>query len=141
MRMNFRTDSSHYAELGAEPEKAREWYADQPDVLAEIECTSPAQPGDTWRLTWAGEGEQLSGYAICCPRCKEVHRWTTANNCHEEEVGGLCVHERTTQGGRLGSCWQWTGSAEENRLTAHPSLMSNACGWHGWLRDGELTEA
>lgn len=139
--MNFRTDSAHYAELATNPAKVREWYGDQPDIMAEIEKTPPAQPGDTWRLHWAGEGDMLAGYAICCPKCREVHRWTSANNCHEQEVDGLCIHERSTNGGQLGSCWQWTGSAEDNHLTASPSLQIHTCGWHGWLRDGELTEA
>jgi hypothetical protein len=61
MRMNFRTDSSIYAELAGQQEKARELYADNPNILAEIERTPPAAPGDTWRMLWAGEGDALAG--------------------------------------------------------------------------------
>jgi hypothetical protein len=142
VKIRFRNDSPHYAELAGNPEKASEWYKDDAETLAQISATPPAMPGDTWRLTWAGESDPapLAGYAICCPRCREIHYWTTANNCHEEEVDGLCAHERSTNGGRLGSCWQWSGSAEEGTLTASPSLQSLLCGWHGWLRAGELVE-
>jgi hypothetical protein len=142
MKTNFRTDSAHYAELARTPDKAREYYGNDPATLEEILRTPPAQPGDLWRIHWHSEAEPppLAGYAIGCPRCLEVHRWTSANNCHEGEVDGLCVHERSQNGGRLGSCWTWTGSAEEGTLTASPSLLNNQCGWHGWLRNGELRE-
>jgi hypothetical protein len=143
-KTRFRTDSAHYAELAATPDKAREYYANDPATLEVILRTPPPEPGDLWRITWhapEGEPSPLAGYAIACPRCREVHRWTTANNCHVEEVGGLCVHERSQNGGRLGSCWTWTGSAEEGTLTATPSLHnSGGCGWHGFLTNGELRE-
>ncbi len=145
-KMRFRTDSPHYAELAAKPDKAREWHGDQPERLAEILATPPPQPGDTWRIRWHSPDGQgpIAGYAICCPKCLEVHRWSSANNCTQGLINGVCMHGRSTDGGRLGSCWQWSGNAESNALTASPSLWANgegACGWHGWLRNGELTVA
>lgn len=112
-----------------------------------------AQPGDTWRIFWAHREEEtpkLAGYAICCPRCKRIHAWTTANNCHWNETD----HSYTDQEGKIhtyklcghhsghSSCWQWSGDAENNKLTAKPSLFATSpyCGWHGFLTDGFLRE-
>lgn len=102
----------------------------------------PADPGDTWCVRWRGHGivgtpeylpGPIAGYAICCPGCHQVHCWTSATNCGPRNEYGSCPHNGT------GSCWTWTGSAEANTLTASPSLYaSNACGWHGWLQNGQL---
>lgn len=144
VKTTFRGDSWHYAELAGNPDKARELYGDNPEALAEILATPPARPGDLWRIKWHSPGTwpvPLAGYAIGCPRCGAVHCWTSANNCHVEEVGGLCVHERSQNGGRLSSCWTWTGRAEEGTLTASPSLQDlGACGFHGWLQNGILRD-
>lgn len=103
-----------------------------------VRATPPAEPGDCWRLTHF-EGGALAGYAIACPQCREVHYWGSANNCGSRRPrdGGGWACEHTGRG----SCWDWTGSAEEGTLTASPSLLATApalCGWHGWLRNGEL---
>jgi hypothetical protein len=106
-----------------------------------FEPNPPAQPGDIWRLRWYKQGGEgpIAGYAICCPKCGEVHHWTQAANCARtvDTSSGVkvCAHSGT------GSCWTWTGSAEEGTLTADPSLhASGACGWHGWLKNGVLAE-
>lgn len=117
--MRFRTDS---------------WYEPNP----------AARPGDLWRIRWHKEhadGNRLigpiAGYAICCPDCGQVHHWTTATNCPSNK-NGVCEHSGK------GSCWEWSGSAEENRLSVRPSLQvtgEGGCRWHGHLVDGELIEA
>jgi hypothetical protein len=119
------------------------WHnADDPELL-----NHPiAQPGDTWRVQWSGG--PMAGYAICCPGCKQVHHWCTANNCArdipwtvvgsdgQEYSGMKCQHEG------VGSCWNWSGSAEDGTLTATPSLHCTkdlgGCGWHGFLTNGEM---
>lgn len=152
-RMRFRTDSEYaageHAKLlaGGKPwscanegytcDYHREWWASTP----------PAEPGDTWRVRWHPDGEAktrgeegpIAGYSICCPKCRQTHNWSTANNCaskREREGGWIsCDHSGK------GSCWTWSGSAEEGTLSASPSLFANgegACGWHGFLIDGEL---
>ena len=133
-RIRFRKDRSHDATLKAEGvtvEKYRDEWNTGADRVALFEATLEAEPGDTWRIRWyAEDGEgPIAGYAICCPRCGQVHYWTTALNCKP------CPHQGKS------SCWQWSGSAEAGTLTASPSLFAQrACGWHGWLRNGELTE-
>ncbi len=130
-RIRFRTDGNHWADLkagGLTAEQFREEWKETGVSAEEFEATPKAEPGDTWRIQWyASEGEgPLAGYAICCPGCGRLHYWTTANNCKP------CTHSGKS------SCWQWTGSAEQGTLTARPSLLSNACGWHGFLTDGEM---
>lgn len=149
-RIRFRTDSSFAADDAARVLRGHNamWFDN--DELKDVE---PAQPGDCWRVRWArtvdmpeGAEGAIAGYAICCPKCKQVHNWTSARNC--PRVDGVCKHSG------LGSCWTWTGSAEEGTLTASPSLHSldddndggaadngTGCGWHGYLRNGELVEA
>jgi hypothetical protein len=142
-KIRARTGSPHYAELAANLDKAREVYGDRHDIFTLITQTEPAKPGDTWRLTWSERGGNLAGYAICCPKCKQVHYWAQANNCTADVRNGVCKHARATDGGELGSCWQWTGTAEDGTLTAQPSLFASGvgeCGYHGWLSDGVLTE-
>lgn len=115
-------------------------------------------PGDIWEIhwyaspaecrgihggvesnCWQGCGHEhkgpLAGYAICCPGCGAVHHWTTASNC-----GSLKPQSATCDHSGKSSCWTWTGSPQEGTLSASPSLhASGSCGWHGWLKDGELT--
>ena len=134
--MRFRTDAVLVAELKGLGKSFEDYLGRFGDSeLRELwDSTPPAEPGDTWRSTWYGTGN-VAGYMICCPQCREVHRWTTANNCASKQPGGSCSHSG------LGSCWTWTGEAEQNTLTASPSLhASGACGWHGWLRNGVLSE-
>jgi hypothetical protein len=108
----------------------------------------PAKPGDTWRSRWYkanGEGP-IAGYQICCPKCGEVHSWCTANNCSAprrtfkwQDSAGAWHESSTCEHSGVSSCWQWTGSAEDNALSAQPSLLaSGACGWHGFLTNGVL---
>lgn len=75
-------------------------------------------------------------YALTCPNaaCEQgVHLWDHAYNCPV----------RTDPDAR--PCWSWTGSADDSTLSASPSLHVMAelggCGWHGWLRDGEMVPA
>lgn len=161
-RMRFRTDNSHIAErkrLGDTYEVAHveSW------ATREVwDATPAAEPGDTWRTRWAVTIEQkaqgltegpIAGYAIACIKCREVHRWTSALNCEpkipwstswvdDEGVSRTSSRTHCTHSGK-GSCWVWTGSAEENLLNASPSLHSlidkGGCGYHGFLTNGEIT--
>lgn len=145
-RMRFRTDNNTIALMKAlgQPMIRADWCTPE-----EWDATEPAQPGDVWRLRWYaqnGEGP-IAGYAICCPKCLRVHHWSSAGNCGsrrerelpdgEGTVGGkytMCDHQVAR-----GSCWDWTGSAEENTLSETPSLLeTGTCGWHGYLTNGEL---
>lgn len=125
--MRLRTDSAHLAgwhralNLGALVQKPGE---DWRDTLA----APPAEPGDVWRLH--------VGYALTCPKtdCTAgVHYWDHAWNCPRR-------YERDAP-----SCWQWSGSPEDGTLSATPSLHVLAerggCGWHGWLRNGQMVLA
>lgn len=107
-----------------------------PVERARILALPPIEPGDAWRVNWSNGN--LAGYAIICPTCRQVHTWTTAQNCTVNVVDGRCEHNRLG----TGSCWQWSGSLETGDLTAMPSLHSPppGCGWHGWLRNGQLVE-
>lgn len=137
-RTRLRTDSAHLADDAARVDRGVEplWHnADDPELLA----MHVAMPGDTWRVRWHKEGGEgpIAGYAICCPKCREVHWWTGALNCGTRKSDGVCAHSG------VASCWEWTGSAEAGTLTASPSLHClsdrGGCGWHGWLKDGVLT--
>jgi len=133
-RMRFRTDRPLAAEaagllaagLPLPPNLAymvREGVVDPASV-------PPAEPGDTWLIRWhAPDGNgPVAGYAIRCPKCRQVHHWTSATNCRP------CPHQGT------GSCWTWIGDPAANTLTARPSLYaSHACGWHGFLTNGVLS--
>lgn len=159
VQMRFRTDGWHWADLRnhQSDESIARIYKDDPEALAQIRATEPAKPGDVWRIHWRKEDASgnviepgpLAGYAICCPKCNHVHAWTTAGNCSAarrhytwkdaqgvEHPASVCIHSGE------GSCWQWTGSAEENKLTAHPSLLVTDpdCGFHGWLQNGVLRD-
>lgn len=149
--MRFRTDGWHYADLkcaGITPEKFAEWHG--PNQVEAYKNFPAAEPGDIWRIHWyAPEGQQgpIAGYAICCPKCKRVHAWTTATNCSQKTIersytdkDGKVVKYKSCPHEGTGSCWNWSGSAENNTLTASPSLFNQApdCGWHGWLQNGVL---
>lgn len=163
VRMRFRTDSAHIAELKRQGKTFEaETFSGWP-TREEWDATPAAEAGDTWRVRWAATIEQraagmtegpIAGYAIGCIKCKDVHRWTTATNCatrkpytftyvdHDgvtQTVNSTrCDHEGT------GSCWVWTGSAEANTLHASPSLHAlierGACGYHGHLENGILSD-
>lgn len=120
------------------------------DEKAGFDALEPALPGDIWRLSWhRNEGEgPTAGYAICCPLCKQLHYWTTATNCGTQyetsytDSKGVAHKSMTCTHSGEGSCWNWTGSAEEGTLSASPSLHCvkdlGGCGWHGWLQDGVM---
>lgn len=133
-RIRFRSDNPLIARFKAESRSERGTYGFSDDEWA---ATPAAQPGDIWRILWhkpPGVVGPLAGYDICCPQCGQVHSWTTALNCASRWPDGACDHSG------VGSCWTWTGIAEEGTLSASPSLhASGACGWHGWLKDGVLT--
>lgn len=144
--MRFRTDNSTSAEIHGMravglPLMAELAYRAAHDRLEDV---PPAEPGDTWEVRWYGKGRSgtpeyvegpIAGYAICCPKCRQVHRWTGALNCQPRDEHGSCRHSGK------GSCWAWTGDAAAGTLTASPSLhATGACGWHGWLQNGDLRE-
>lgn len=145
--MRLRTDSSILAgyartrELGVGAERFAQWPA---ETLADLDAIEPAKIGDVWRAHYPSGGQDHHvGYALTCPneQCADgVHHWTWAGNCSERVSGDehrRCQHQLDGV-----SCWAWTGSAEDSTLTAHPSLHSvvgrGGCGWHGWLRNGEM---
>lgn len=141
VRIRFRTGSMFKAEDAARVARGEETKWFEREELAGVE---PAQPGDCWRSRWAVTVDQqaagmtegpIAGYDLCCPKCLAVHHWGTARNC-SQKVGDYCVHYG------VGSCWNWTGSAEDGTLSASPSLHCDisigGCGWHGYLTNGEL---
>jgi hypothetical protein len=152
MKMRFRTDGWHYADLKAEGKSLEQYCA--PEAPTEEErrrwdATPKAERGDVWRVFWRHCDEsgnhlddRIAGYAICCISCGRVHHWTTALNCGQKfktDWGESCIHQRDH-----GSCWQWSGSAEAGTLTARPSIcvVKDRCRWgcafHGWLTNGEI---
>lgn len=154
-KMRFRTDGWHHADLKIVDESFDSMYGDtftgcpEDDAIARRTWaeTPKAEPGDVWRIFWyhhdGPDGEQINdriaGYAICCPGCRRVHNWTCARNCASRIPGGTCSHSGT------GSCWNWTGSAEEGTLTCTPSLQvllhevePGGCDWHGYITQGDL---
>ncbi len=116
------------------------------DSPVSTEPKATFQAGDTFRIYWyhmvngKQVDDQLAGYMICCPKCLTLHSWTSAKDC---KVGTsptqvYCDHQRNRT-----SCWTWTGSAEDNKLSASPSLQvvkgkDQPCDWHGVLTDGVL---
>lgn len=142
--MRFRTDNAYIADRKAQGRGfilVAGWA-----TIDEWLQTPPAQPGDTWRVHWhdndaVDKQGPLAGYDIFCPRCKKLHAWTTAHNCASRRAlpggGFTCDHSGK------GSCWTWSGSAEQNLLSASPSLHSDpahgGCGFHGHLTNGELS--
>ena len=158
--MRFRTDGYHYAELkGLWDVKMQNDY--RAKFLTEEEAkywdsTPAAVPGDVWRIHWRvddGAGGSVdgpvAGYAICCPACKHVHQWTMAGNCNQsvtltyKDSTGADIPYRSCVHSGTGSCWSWSGSAEENNLTGSPSLQvinggSGDCKWHGFIQAGDI---
>jgi hypothetical protein len=155
-RIRFRNDHRYIAERKALGDPFREesgWYTRE-----EWDAVEPARAGDTWRVRWhAPEGQEgpIAGYDICCVKCGHVHSWTTATNCASkrqlpdwEYTDFDTGEKRMVKGGSTcdhsgkGSCWTWTGSAEEGTLTAQPSLYCQealgGCGFHGFLTNGEI---
>src|SRR5665213_3555856 len=142
MKMRFRKDGWHYADLKARGMTFEQYFSweDSASVREqykkEWDAVPKAEPGDVWRIHWSHHeppsGPQiddwLAGYAICCIGCGRVHDWMSANNCsqkiqssYKDSSTGLdvpyttCVHQRDHT-----SCWAWTGSAEEGTLTGAP---------------------
>lgn len=168
--MRFRTDGWHYADLktfgwtwdGDGEKSYGKSYRGSPDEAEAKKCfeeTPKAEPGDTWRQFWSHHDEndkqiddRLAGYAICCMGCGHVHAWTTASNCqfnltehHYTDKDGKDVAYKVCGHSGVGSCWVWTGSAEEGTLTARPSLQvtldkyePGGCNWHGYIDNGDL---
>lgn len=125
-KMHFRTDGWHIADLKTKGEPYDDFYS-----KALWDSIPPATPGDVWRVLWSTG--PIAGYAIGCPLCTQIHAWTSALNCSNKTHTGSCAHSG------VGSCWTWTGCAEDGTLSANPSLYAvRACGWHGWLRNGVL---
>lgn len=91
----------------------------------------PAEPGDVWVLH--NRNGAITGYAMTCPNeaCEQgVHPWDHAYNCPVRAEPDAPP------------CWSWTGSIEEDSLTATPSLHVLAerggCGWHGFITSGQM---
>lgn len=135
--MRLRADSVHLAGwhrallLGALTRKDGEDWSHTLGVPA-------AQPGDVWRVQRQDDsgGLHFVGYALTCPKedCDQgVHFWDHAWDC-PQRTDPLAP-----------PCWTWTGSPEAGDLTANPSLHvlaeKGGCGWHGWLRNGEMVLA
>lgn len=94
----------------------------------------PAEPGDAWALR--NRNGDVTGYALTCPNeaCDQgVHPWDHAFDCPVRAADDAPP------------CWTWTGDVESGTLTATPSLHvlkeSGGCGWHGWIRNGEMVPA
>lgn len=132
-----------------------EW---SPDWLVFAEHGEEAKPGDVWVLRQPpgdpsrrhyGEQHQdwpIVGYALTCPKatCKSgVHAWDHTHECKAGHlVGGVMT--QCQQGADRG-CWSWSGSPYDGTLTGSPSLHCvealGGCGWHGFMRSGEMVGA
>lgn len=142
--IRLRTDSIIAAEeardrAAGKPPSSPDWCSDE-----EVARTPPAVPGDCWRIIYGaqdGKPESTAGYAICCPKCGQIHYWTTANNCasrRKTEHGWTCDHQAART-----SCWTWTLDERGWPVQAVASLFANGeghCGYHGHLKDGALTD-
>ena len=149
VHIHFRTDNWHFAQCKFKGTPRQEAWKDISQ--ADYDAIPLPVPGDIWRITWykegGGPGGPFAGYAICCPKCGDIHQWTTATNCafqptshsYKSTDGSEKSYKTCGHSGKA-SCWDWGGSAEEGTLTANPSLLCHTCGYHGWLRNGELTE-
>jgi len=78
VRIRFRSDSWWIAQCKFKGTVHADYMASSRD---EWDAVPPPQPGDIWRSHWHGDEHALAGYAICCPKCGDVHTWTTATNC------------------------------------------------------------
>lgn len=134
------------AVLDPRKDDSKNWDPDYIDFLNQD--GGEAEPGDVWEFrrvedspntqTYRLEGNEkltVVGYGLWCPneRCEYgMHIWTHASDCKADQ-GKPCKN-----GGP--SCWNWTGTIEDNDLTGNPSLWANhpSCGWHGYLRNGEM---
>lgn len=136
--------------LGASPDPAtdheRNWADHFLKMLANREFEE-AKPGDVWEVRQDPRDGRTQtvrldpawtviGYVLTCPneQCSEgVHQWTHARDCK-------APFENCKNGGP--SCWNWEGTIEDGDLTGNPSLWASAdlggCGWHGYLRHGEM---
>jgi hypothetical protein len=156
MKMRFRTDGWHFADLknfGYTLETYHSWGPISDEDRKEWDAVPKAEPGDVWRIHWHhNEGEPegaIAGYAICCPGCGHIHSWTTAGNCNQKvqrsyvdtKTGQMVNYESCVHSG-VSSCWNWSGSAEEGTLTAAPSLQVTHsdpdCHWHGFIQNGDI---
>jgi hypothetical protein len=135
--------------LGAVPDPLADAETDwDPDWLEFMRSGDEAKPGDVWVVRSTGHGRTyradqgdagpIVGYGLVCPaeHCSSgVHIWDHASDCPGRYQGGVCKN-----GGP--GCWTWTGRPEDDTLTGNPSLLIRAegggCGWHGYLRDGQM---
>lgn len=135
MKIRLRVDSPLAAEIAA----GKAQFAFDAGSTRGWKCDGPAAPGDAWKVHFL-DGS-FAGYCICCPKCGFLHYWTQAKNCPRGN-DGRCIHTRQEP---KRSCWDWSGDAAAGTLTASPSLHSRGedggCGWHGFLKNGELTGA
>jgi hypothetical protein len=159
VRMRFRMDSWHYADLKVAMtwEQYTDGWSSSPteEDKRYWDETPKAEPGDVWRIHWSHHDpidgpqidDRIAGYAICCIGCGHVHAWTTAGNCNQkiqcsykDSNTGLDVPYTSCVHSGLTSCWNWTGSAEEGTLTATPSLQvtQDECKWHGYITNGDI---
>jgi hypothetical protein len=134
--MRLRADSLHIAgwkrsaALGARiPDPHDDVY-----MNADYAGIPPAEPGDVWILH--NRNGEVVGYGLTCPNeaCEQgAHPWDHARDCPVRTAPDAPP------------CWTWTGSIEDGSLTASPSLHVvkewGGCGWHGWLRNGEMVPA
>lgn len=161
MTLRHRTDSwweagqKRRVELGARPDPRLEPRGWDPAFLALLDDPSfqRAYEGDVWiiRGGWQTSDGQagfymsyderrqdwpIIGYGLTCPNewCDAgVHLWTHASDC-PAFLGRSCKN------GGPHSCWTWSGDISSGTLTANPSLFANydACGWHGFLVQGQM---
>ncbi len=160
VKMRFRNDGWHYADLKANGwtlEKYHSWGEITGEDRKEWDAVPPAERGDVWRVHWHGGGDgsvpgPIAGYAFCCPQCGHVHTATSSGNCGQKiqktykDKDGKDVPFTTCTHSGVSSCWNWSGSAEDNVLTCTPSILvtedkyePGGCNWHGFLTNGVFT--
>ena len=135
--MRLRTDSFHiagwkraHALRGCDCGPDQKHVAHKPKEYPD----PPAEPGDVWVLR--NRNGEVTGYGLTCPNetCEQgVHPWDHAYDCPRRGEADAPP------------CWSWSGSIEDGTLTATPSLHvlveRGGCGWHGFLRNGEMVPA
>ena len=153
--------------LGAAPDPRQHpetrWAAGWPEWL---ESHEEAKPGDVWPIKESPDGLTpsrrgqfiitssrpdldwpVTHYALVCPvlSCPDgVHAWHHAYDCEAGDTFGAACK----RGPGRHSCWDWSGSIEGGNLTAAPSLQvllsdppGRTCAYHGFLREGVMTNA
>lgn len=109
-------------------------------IAAQITCRLLAeqpehpQPGDMWLCPWFFDGHISDDSGLFSPQYHQQFKALRAPFCVALPGGGEWMPDsRASSGG------YWDVSGGLPRVTAMPSIQTH--NWHGWLKDGVLTQA